>query len=227
MNKVIPVILGLFLFSNCGPEPTVFLPEPEVGMKIFPLNAGQVRVYAVDSIHYNSFNTQKQADTFHYWIKETVMENLDFDTLYSSFKVERQISADSGKTWQFGRNLVLSVSNKEAVRTDDGKRRLKLVFPLKKNASWNQNAYNSDEPMSSVCLSIDGRFDFQDTVVNNAVSISVKKNINLIRVDTEDEIYAPGLGMVKTEKKDIIYKDLEQTKADGYHVRYMLIDFRP
>lgn len=217
--------MTVLLLSHCGTGPEVW-PEPKAGgIEYYPIEDGTYWIYRVDSIHYNSFNTLKPIDTFQYWVRESLVERLDFDTLFIHQKVEREISLDTGKTWKFDRFLQISRSDLEALRMDHGKRVLKLVFPIKPSASWNANHYNTDEPFTSNYYTPSNAILYKDSAYTSGVGIRYRNNVNLIRVDTEDEIYIAHLGNVYRERKDLTYKDLEQTKADGFSVRYTLIDF--
>jgi hypothetical protein len=225
-QQIFFLFIVISIFCSCGEdtkiEPTQFVN----GSEYFPIDVGTEWTYQVDSIHYNSFNTQKPADTFHFWVKETVAEKLPFDSDFETARVERLVSLDSGKSWKFDRSFQLSKSDIHAVKTDWGNRILKLAFPITKNQEWNVNAYNIQEKISGFYEQLFKTIPVKDSIYTAAVSVNLRSVKNLIRTDTDTECYAPKFGMILKERHDLTYKDLEQTQVDGYKVKYSLLLFQ-
>ena len=200
--------------------------KPISGVDYFPLTDNLTWIYQVDSIIYNSFQLPGTGpDTSVYWVKESTVEDLSDAIDPLKKKLERSISYDSGKTWNFDRYFMLIRNNSQAIRNDNNIKEIKLSFPITELKSWNGNQYNNLGEKEYIYNWVFKPFVSLGQNQDSSIKILQRNVKNQIRDNVEYEIYLPNKGMVYKETVDLSYKDLQRTKIDGKIVKYDLISF--
>lgn len=213
------------LCSLLACEKNTLAPVDEKNGAIYcPLDSGMKFIYRVDSIVYNSFNSDPLGDTFTYWVMYEIVENLNLDTSEQIRRMVRSISSDTGNTWQYDKNFIVSRNSARLITHESGAPVVEMSFPIALFKRWNGNMFNPNTSLDYIYENIS--FSLKpDTVVFQDVVQVLRRDIrNQIRVDYNTAYYAPGKGMIQLEIEDITYKDLGQTKADGRKVKYSVIN---
>lgn len=198
--------------------------DQDKGENYIPMDSGLSFVFRVDSIVYNSFNEDPLGDTFSYWTKYLIVENLNLNSEEEIRRVERLISQDSGKTWLYDKNFILSRNSVRAISYESGDPVVEMSFPIALFKRWNGNMFNTKNSQEYIYENVNVSLDVDTANYSQVVQVVRKDVRNQIRIDYNTAYYAPGKGMIQQEIEDITYKDLGQTKADGYRVKYWRID---
>ncbi|MES2568156.1 MAG: hypothetical protein V4565_14880 [Bacteroidota bacterium] len=182
---------------------------PDVGYDYAPVILGKFIVYDVDSIVYDDNNM----DTIHYKyrIKEKQEENFTDNEGRDAVKLVRYIKKYNDSVsydniaWTLKDvwNLVKTSTTFEVVEEDV--RFTKLIFPVKVDASWNGNAYNSNGEWEFEYKYIDRAEKINGNVFDNVLFVEQKddKSKNAIHRQYFIEKHAKNVGLVYREIKDL------------------------
>jgi hypothetical protein len=207
------LLAAALLWHGCGKHETEPI-ELDFGYEYFPLEVGRVWEYAIDSILYRSVGGSIVADSSRTYAREVVMDTLHDNTGQPLYRVERYERRSEAQPWQIAQVVTLARSERQAFRTEDNLRFIKLAFPLREGDSWDGNVFfNPDFAVlvagenirmfnswsyrvleAGVPLQL-GSLSFAETAtVQNADS---RLNILELRVATEQ--YAKGVGLVSRQ----------------------------
>jgi len=184
-------IFTVFLFS-CSKDKEIV--EPYLGHDYANLEVGKYVVYDVDSFFYDDFDNS--IDSSFFQIKEVVdskFTDLEGDEAFKIIRY-RKISDTTGWVLTDVWSSKLITTNFQKV--EENVRLLKLIFPIRGNATWNGNALNNDGEMTYEYTAIDQSETIGGNVLSNVLTVLQFEEINLIEEKVFEEKYAKGLGMV-------------------------------
>ncbi len=212
MRTLIPVFLVCFctFLASCEQTPDGFQIEQDEAY--FPLAIGKYILYEVDSTIYDPTGGA-HVRTSRTLMKEEIVDTLRDNTGNLLYKTERSIRAAEGLPWQVVKVFTASIQGAQAIVTEDNLRFIKMVFPLRRNNSWNGNVYFSpnlivrvageslemfkdwtykveekDQPLSA------GSFTFAEVA-----TIREADSENLIELRRSKSQYAKGIGLIYRE----------------------------
>jgi len=185
---------------------------PDLGYDYYPGKVGSYVIYDVDSTSYTQLPT---IDTLYF--KFQIKEKLD--TLYTdnqgrpTLKIIRyrknynDTIPYSQMDWTFQDVWSANVTTTTAEVVEENIRFVKLIFPVKKSATWNGNAQNTI-----------GQWDYKYTEIDNPATvggISFDKTLKVtqkyfpsaISYQNYYERYAKGVGMIYRIIEDYNYQD--------------------
>lgn len=223
-TKIWPLAL-LFLLVQC--EKNTYEPLPEdLGNAYFPLRAGTVWVYEVDSVAFNSFNPNRLRDTFHYLLRHELLAAFTLNEGDSLYPVQRSISADSGKSWQPLENWVMFRNAQNAQITAQGRKTVNMVFPVRLFKEWDGNLYNELDPEEYIYQSIDMRYRLNDSLDVPSVQVLQRDRENFVQRQYAEELYGKNIGLCQKKVIDLdrIY---DSTQTNGFDYQMRLIKFYP
>lgn len=193
----------LLFFSSCKkdrPAPT----PPDLGYAYFPLNLGSWIIYDVDSIVHDDY--KDSVLTYSYQVKELVESNYTDNSGKEIYRIERYKRSTPSSDWIISDVWAATRNASRAEKFEENTWYVKLIFPIKENAKWNGNAFNSQETMEynyteiNVSDSVNGHnFDSTLSVLQNDESNAILKLY-------AEERFAKNVGM--------IYKEYVNLKLD-------------
>ena len=231
MKTILISGLLIALLFLCSCEKNTVEPErPVAGWNYFPVDVNNTWVYRVDSVVYSPFK-KGQIDTFVYWIKEWISEELSDDSSDAYVKIERQSSHDSLR-WQFERNLSIRRNESHAIRTDNNLPEVKLSFPLALFKSWDANQFNNAGKKNYTYDWLFQPFSSGGVSYDSTISVTQEKIENFIQSKLVREVYARNKGMVYREFRNLNLEIItnpqtqkEDTTIDGLKLTYKLVSF--
>lgn len=135
---IIIAILGGFLSCN---KNTIEDFDVEFGYEYFPLEIGQSKQFAVDSIVFDPSRLGMQADTLSGFFREDIVDTLRNNAGELVYRVERYYRRNSSLSWQIHSVVAKSRNEQEALFTESNLKYVKLLFPLKTTLEWSSTAY--------------------------------------------------------------------------------------
>lgn len=135
------VFLSVILMSGCGETVDI---NPDRGYAYFPLQTGQWRVYAVDSIVFDDAPGGNVQDTTRGFVRERVMSSfidLEGDT---AFYIERSFRREATDPWEVVATWSALRDNQNAQKNEGNLRFVKMRFPLRENTKWDATQFVSD-----------------------------------------------------------------------------------
>lgn len=214
MSKWFSLVLAVILVQACTKDEKVA--EPEVGYAYFPLSNGKQYIYRIDSISYDNNSGFTQIDTFKYYYKEQIGESFTDNTGLINFRINRFYSDSLDSSWIETTQWVASTSELYAIRTEDNRSYVKLLFPLSNTKSWDGNLFNNLGFERYRIINLDVPYQ------NYAATLQVqqKNDSNAIELIRRNEIYAKGIGLVYLKSDSI---NTQSSGSRGYRLQQTLI----
>lgn len=241
-----PFSLFLFaaaIFAACKETPDDYNPDP--GQDYYPLTVGKFVEYQMDSTIFdpNGDTTVYQST---YFLKEEIVDTLTDNNGNLLFRIEQYQRASDTLPWAISKVLTASIQDNQAIRTEDNLRFIKLIFPVKKNKSWDGNVHFQNSQIVTVAgESLEmfkgwgyrirladepatvGNFTFDKTI-----TVEEAENENLIELRRSNAVYAKNIGLVYREVwvldtqciDDCIGQPWEEKAEKGFILKQTIIN---
>jgi hypothetical protein len=175
-------------------------PQPEMGFNYFPLKINSEVVYNVDSTVYNNFNNSTTNYVFQ--LKDVVTDKFTDVQGDEVYRLERYKKTNT-EEWFFQKVITRKIVNNRAEEFIDNKRYVRLVFPQTLQSTWNGNLYNDLGVWQHEIKDLNVSLTIGANKLDSTIAIQQYKEVNLIREDIYDEIYAKNIGLVIKEVKAV------------------------
>jgi hypothetical protein len=231
-------------FLSCGNE-IEEVDKSTFGYQYFPLEIGQYKIYAADSITFTSGGAS--IDTGQYFIKEEVVEILEDTNGDSLYRIERSLRDNEDAEWQVRDVWVAGKNESIAFRTEENLKFIKLVFPMKLGDSWNGNIFfdpyieiDVKGEQIEVYKNWDYRFleeiaqvEMEGITFNDVRVIQQADFESSIELRLSKEYYAEGIGLIYQEMlildtqciEDCIGLSWEEKAERGFILKQNLIEY--
>lgn len=184
---------------------------PDLGYDYYPGKIGSYIVYDVDSISYRKINNdtvsyrfqiKEKLDTLYYDNQNRpTIRIVRYKKMYSATIPYSQMNWDIQDVW------CANITKTTAEVVEENVRFVKLVFPARKNVTWNGNAQN-----------VNGEWDYKYTQFNtpatvgglsfqNMAEVTQRYFVSAINKQNYMEQYAKGVGMIYRIIEDYDYQD--------------------
>ena len=212
--------LLLLLAASCRREEAA----PDIdGAAYFPYRPGEERTYRIDSFLHSSL-----ADSVEYRYRimkeKVVSDQADLQGVMVN-RIERWISADSGRTYAFHSLATCSRRADHAWWMEENRTWVKLSFPVRQNRSWDGNAYNAGGIRDFRYTRIRGAFNNGVQVFPQTIEVQMQADSSFINRYIEKEVYAEGLGMVYRESVQLDFQP-GANMANGHEAYIRLMSIR-
>lgn len=207
------ILLGITgVFSSCN-KSTLDDFELRMGYEYYPLEVGQSRIYAVDSIIFDLSPQGIVPDTLSGFFREVILDTLRDNTGALVFRIERFYRKATTEPWQIHSVVSSSREEQEAVYTENNLRFIKLRFPLKEGLEWDGTAYFPErinievagETMdyykgwNNVVLEKRPEYSLPNRSYSDVFVVEIANLENNIQVRSGVEVYAPDKGLIYQE----------------------------
>lgn len=248
--------LTLFLFLacfSCNKSETEDI-DLDFGYEYFPLEIGKYWVYSVDSVIYDPSIGGTAIDTIYSFIREELKDTLRDNLGDLLYRVEKYHRKNDTLPWQIQSAFTLSTNERQAFRTEENLKFIKMVFPATENKRWNGNAFIDEgliipiagenmevfKGWESVILAKENPYDLDNLNFPDVLELSIADNENLIEYRFGREVYAANVGLIYRELKildtqcqtccngdfGVCESVAWEAKAEkGFIIRQRLIDF--
>lgn len=130
----------LFQMTSCDWNKQEEL-ELDMGYDYYPLELGQERFYAVDSIVYDPVPGGTARDSSRTLVREIVADTLRDLQGQLLYRIERYERKDASLSWEIRAVYAEQQNGRQLFRTEDNLRQIKLVFPPLEGSFWNAFAF--------------------------------------------------------------------------------------
>lgn len=189
----------------------------DLGYSFFPNKVGSFIIYEVDSTYYGINDT-----TFHYQIKEELIEQFTDETNQAAVKVHRFHRLGNGQPWTLIDVWTQKRTTNTAEKVEENIRYIKLEFPVKEGNSWNGNAMNNFPEQEYQSVQLNHAYDVGILQFEKTLKVVQKYNVNLVDNQNFFEIYANGVGMVYRQATNL---NTQGSQTSGYDVQYRAISY--
>ncbi len=194
----------------------------EIGYSFFPLKTGQYRIYDVKKIEYVFSGNN---DTSIYQLKEVIVESYTDLSSGTSFVVNRYKRKDASVSWQIDSIWTSRVNTHYAVVTEHNIPKMKIVFPVENNKTWNGNALNNLIEDEYRMINIGDTYTVNNTGYSNTITIEQEDLDDVIvKTDLRKEIFADSIGLIY--KENVILNFCTEASCIGQEKIETGIDYR-
>lgn len=138
-NIFVVLISSLLYFVSCNIEPNIEYLSFDYGYEYYPTEVGKFIIYDVDSIVFDLTSNGKLIDTTSYQVKEEIVDTMTDNSGRTAFIIHYSTRDNSSDNWTIQKVYTTVIDNDRVERTEDNLRFVKMVFPLRKEASWDGN----------------------------------------------------------------------------------------
>lgn len=202
--------LCVMVIYGCTEE-SIPATNPDLEAEYYPLSVDRTWIYSTDSIVYNKqFGT---VDTLRGFIKEQIISS-DIDTEGDEvYIIDRSFRRSDTLDWIDTGTYTATISDKEAIRTEENLRFVSIVLPPKENQNWEATKYfdenifvniNGEQIQvyrnwSSKLDSINSQLTVNGITYENVLSITHADSESTIEKRYTKELYAKDIGLIYKE----------------------------
>ncbi|WP_256012608.1 hypothetical protein [Desertivirga xinjiangensis] len=215
------VALIIILLSACEKKETSA--PLDFKFNYYPLEAGRVNIYEVDSIHYSGFNNSQTQYNFE--LKDSVVNDIS-EGDRKTVIIHRFKKPENGN-WTFQKVITRTITGQRAEEFIDNVRFVRLVFPPEAGKYWKGNTYNtlSDYAVFSI-TDVDKKLEVNSLVLDSTLTVEEEQENNLIRQYYSTAIYAKNIGLVQRSEVNGETEITETEIKDGYRYTMTLKSYK-
>ena len=194
-------------FSGNETEPIAPL-DPSLGQSYFFLVEDKYREYDIYEIRYHGVNI---SDTFQFQLREEVKGPFLNDIGDTSHIVFRYVRANANETWDLDSTWSARVEQDFAVKIENNKSLVKMVYPSIVGETWDGNAFNTDELDQYEIITFDAFFSLPNSLISFEKAMLIEHNVEDDSVTIRDnrrEVFADSVGLVYKEYEVLKYCSL-------------------
>ncbi len=210
-NPLNILLFGILLLTAGCSEESVEMPASlDFGYDYFPLEPGQVRIYRVDSVLFNTDVAGLVRDTVSCFLRETLVDSFQTEDQRTVFLFEREWRREADHPWKLVATFTKEQDALRSYRTEGNQRLITLVHPPETGQSFNNVQFLNPTQTLNVdgenlswykgwegtILDVDNPFIFQGKNYPETVWIQEAALENLIEFRFSEVRYARGLGLV-------------------------------
>ncbi len=193
-NGIIVIIIFSFGFLLSCNKDKPAPPPPDLGYSYFPLAIGSWIIYDVDSIVHDDF--KDTVILFQYQLKEKVESKFIDNSGKEVFRIERYKRIKSNDPWTITDVWAADTTKTRAERFEENTWYVKLVFPVKLNARWNGNGFNSMEEIDYEFTEVNVPGAINGNSFDSTLTVTQSQEPNAITQFFGEEKYAKNVGMI-------------------------------
>lgn len=166
------------------------------GTFFFPTEIGRFVEYDVVEEEYP---LGKSVLVRRYQWKEVMAERYTDPTGQPLFRIARYRRNADGQRWDADSTITLRVVTDHAVRNENGKEYVKMVFPVSEKKGWNGNLYNNGGEDNYELKNVNKAYIVHKTTFDRTATVVQQEDSTLVNQDKRVEVYAAGVGLVYRE----------------------------
>ncbi|MCI5054868.1 MAG: hypothetical protein MRY83_02100 [Flavobacteriales bacterium] len=209
-------IVFFLLISSCKKESSVSI---NLGKNYYPSGAGHWSIYNVDSTFYGLEDVMKS-----YQLKE-VVDSSYFDNGKEIQIIKRYSRRLNQVNWTILDIWTSTISEERIEKVEENQRKVKLIFPVKENKTWNGNVLNAGEEQEYRYTDVDTRITLDTMVFDSALTVVQQDKDYLTHRWYAEEKYSRNVGLVYFERDSIhFYTNTSGgITQEGFSVKMTLI----
>jgi len=197
MKKSYWLLIGLALLTGCtssGPTPQ------ESDYRFFPLETGHFLEYKVQETSYALSMPPVQIT---YFLKEVCGPQLK--GTMGQYQINRFRRNTTDQNWSPDSVWMAYRLPDRAVKVENNRPLLKMIFPLFDGLTWNVNQYNTLPPQTCEARFSNLPFSLNSLLFLTNLEIIHQKDSSLVSLVNFTERYAPNVGLIYKESTTLQY----------------------
>lgn len=197
--RVLVSLAVTLLFAHCQPNAI----EPlTTDADYFPLETGRYILYDVEETLF-SLNAQPIRRT--YQLKELTGPAYTDVTGQTAYRLLRYRRSAVNQTWQSDSVWSVRLVDAEAIRTENGRELVKLVFPLSDGMTWDGNRRNASGEDPYQTRNSGQPYRVGDKQYDQTVTVTAQGDSTLLSLSKRTEVYARQVGLIFKERTRLQY----------------------
>ncbi|GAB4015944.1 hypothetical protein [Spirosoma koreense] len=191
------LLVVAFVCFRCQSSTT----EPvTIDSSYFPLETGRYIIYDVQEQQYrlNAAPTERT-----YQLKEQIGEAYSDVEGQQSYRLMRYRRAKETEPWQADSVWSVRLFHDEAIRAENGKDFVKLVFPVMNRLSWNGNQRNGADRDDYELRNVGQVYYVLDKPFDQTATVVAQDDSTLTAQDRRLEVYARQIGLIYKERTQL------------------------
>lgn len=199
LNIVASGLFLIFLLSSCSSKCDDCANQLK-GTEFFPLEVGRFVEYDV-----NEEETLLGRATVarQYQIKELIAEGYTDPAGKTVYRIARFRRNLDGQSWLPDSTFTLRLQIDHAIRNENGREFVKMLFPPVEKLSWNGNIYNNLGEDDYEFKNTNQAFKVGSTTFDRTVTVVQQNDSTLVNQDKRIEVYAAEVGLVYRERVNL------------------------
>ena len=183
MKHFLIYISFISLLASCSFDADIEYLSIDYGYEYYPAEVGKYIIYDVDSIVFDLTSNGRITDTTSYQVKEEIADTTTDNTGRMMYLIHYSTRDNPDEDWTIKKVHTAVIDDNRVERTEDNFRFVKLLFPIKKETTWNGNQLFSDE---NVIITVRGE---TLELFKNWTSSVIDKNVReVINNQTFDDV---------------------------------------
>lgn len=203
-------------FSSCKKDKPAS--SPDLGYAYFPLRIGSWIIYDVDSVVHDDF--KDTVFTYNYQVKELIESKYTDNAGKEIYRVERYKRNTPQDTWVISDVWASHINASRAEKFEENTWYVKLIFPVKENAKWNGNSFNSMDEMEYEYTEVNASASMNGNSFDSVLTVLQADELNAISKLFSEEKYAVNVGLIYRE-----YISLDLQKDSGLELTMTINSF--
>lgn len=170
--------------------------ELSAGTVFFPTEIGRFVEYDVVEEEYSP---GKSAVVRQYQWKEVTAGRYTDPTGRPVYRIARYRRTAEGKRWEADSTVTLRLAADHAIRNENGKDYVKMVFPPLEKKVWNGNLYNAGGDDRYELDRVNKTYIIGKTTFDRTATVVQQQDSTLVNQDRRVEVYAAEVGLVYRE----------------------------
>ncbi|WP_428657888.1 hypothetical protein [Runella sp.] len=199
MNNTVFILIGLLLLVGCTDSATS---PKESEYRYFPLEAGRFIEYEVQEA---SYAVGKKPVISTYFLKDVCGVALRGFNSQMQYQIKRYRRANAQQNWSADSAFTAYLLPDRAVKVENNRPFVKIIFPLYEGLTWNGNQYNTLPAQT-----YEAHFTKEPITLN---TLSFPESLNIIQQNDSSlvtlvrftERYAPNIGLIYKESTALEY----------------------
>ncbi|TDB65795.1 hypothetical protein [Arundinibacter roseus] len=191
-------ILVLYICLSCEP-PTE---ELRADYSYFPLETGLFVEYQVRESHYSVAGPARETT---YYLKERCGDTFQTHNGGEHVRIERFRKNSPTAAWLPDSVWSARLLPDRAIRTENNRAFIKLIFPLTSQTTWNGNALNElPSELYKANFETENLSGFESSLPR-PLTVVQRQDSSIISLYRKSEQYAPGIGLIYRENTALEY----------------------
>ena len=183
----------------------------------FPLETGHYVIYDVQEQQY-ALNAAPIQRT--YQLKEVVGAPYADVTGQTAYRLMRYRRTIESQPWQADSVWSARIVNNEAIRTENGRDFVQLLFPVRNLLTWNGNRRNALGLEAYTARNVGQAYRVQDKQFDETVTIFGQADSTLISQTKRMDVYARQVGLIYKERLNLQFCTSSPTCIGHYQIDY-------
>ncbi|GAB4040948.1 hypothetical protein GCM10028809_66790 [Spirosoma gilvum] len=155
-----------------------------------------------------------------YQLKERIGQAYSSVTGQQAYRLIRYKRADDSQVWQPDSVWSARLVNNEAIRSENGRDFVSLLFPISNQASWNGNQLSGFDADEYVARNVNQPYRVLTKQFDNTVTVVAQDDSTLVSQDKRIDVYARGVGLVYKERTHLQFCTASPTCIGHQQIDY-------